>query len=86
MFEGIRIYGGKVFRLHEHIERLYESARHIYLEVPWSREQMIEAVQRTVSVNNKVDGYIRLVITRGAGPLGLDPRKCYRSANHHHRR
>jgi branched-chain amino acid aminotransferase len=76
VFEGIRVYGSKVFRLHEHIERLYESAKHIFLEVPWSREKMIEEVQRTVAVNHKVDGYIRLVITRGAGSLGLDPGKC----------
>jgi branched-chain amino acid aminotransferase len=76
VFEGIRIYDGKVFRLHEHIERLYESAKHIYLEVPWSREKMIEEVQRTVSANHKVDGYIRLIITRGSGSLGLDPGKC----------
>jgi len=76
VFEGIRIYSGKVFRLHEHVERLYESAKHIYLEVPWSRERMIEEVLRTVAVNHKIDGYIRLVVTRGAGTLGLDPGKC----------
>jgi branched-chain amino acid aminotransferase len=76
VFEGIRVYSGKVFRLHEHIERLYESAKHIFLEVPWSREKMIEEVQRTVAANHKVDGYIRLVITRGSGSLGLDPGKC----------
>jgi branched-chain amino acid aminotransferase len=76
VFEGIRVYSSKVFRLHEHIERLYESAKHIFLEVPWSREKMMEEVQRTVAVNQKVDGYIRLIITRGAGSLGLDPGKC----------
>jgi branched-chain amino acid aminotransferase len=76
VFEGIRVYSGKVFRLHEHIERLYESAKHIFLEVPWSREKMIEEVQRTVTANKKVDGYIRLLVTRGAGSLGLDPGKC----------
>jgi branched-chain amino acid aminotransferase len=76
VFEGIRVYSGKVFRLHEHIERLYESAKHICLDVPWSRERMMEEVQRTVAINNKVDGYIRLVITRGAGTLGLDPGRC----------
>src|SRR3954454_6537698 len=75
VFEGIRIYGGKVFRLREHIERLYDSARAIYLEIPISREQMVEAVLETVKLNNRKDGYIRLVITRGAGTLGLDPRK-----------
>jgi branched-chain amino acid aminotransferase len=76
VFEGIRVYGGKVFRLHEHIERLYESARHLFLEIPWSREKMIEEVQRTVAANRKIDGYIRLLVTRGAGSLGLDPGKC----------
>jgi branched-chain amino acid aminotransferase len=76
VFEGIRVYGGKVFRLREHIDRLYDSARHIHLEIPLSREQMTEAVLSTVKANNKHDGYIRLVITRGAGNLGLDPRKC----------
>ena len=76
VFEGIRIYGGKVFRLHEHIERLYESARHIVLEFPLSREQMTQAVLDTVKANAKQDGYIRLVVTRGAGSLGLDPNKC----------
>jgi branched-chain amino acid aminotransferase len=75
VFEGIRVYGGKVFRLREHIDRLYESARHIYLEIPLSREQMTDAVLQTVQVNNKQDGYIRLVVTRGAGNLGLDIRK-----------
>ncbi len=75
VFEGIRIYGGKVFRLREHIDRLYDSARAIYLEISMSREEMIEAVLATVKLNNRKDGYIRLVITRGAGTLGLDPRK-----------
>jgi branched-chain amino acid aminotransferase len=75
VFEGIRVYAGKVFRLREHIERLYESARHIYLEIPLSREQLTEAVLDAVRVNAKTDGYIRLLVTRGAGTLGLDPRK-----------
>jgi branched-chain amino acid aminotransferase len=76
VFEGIRIYSGKVFRLREHVERLYESAKHLFLEIPWPREQMIEEVLRTVAVNKKQEGYIRLVVTRGAGSLGLDPGKC----------
>jgi branched-chain amino acid aminotransferase len=75
VFEGIRIYSGKVFRLREHIERLYESARSIYLEIPLSREQMIQAVNDTVKANERKEGYIRLVVTRGSGSLGLDPRK-----------
>jgi branched-chain amino acid aminotransferase len=77
IFEGIRIYDGKVFRLRDHIDRLYESARAIKLEIPMSREQMIEAVTSTVQANSRLaPGYIRLVVTRGAGYLGLDPRKA----------
>src|SRR5262245_40213807 len=75
VFEGIRIYAGKVFRLRQHIDRLYDSARSIHLEIPVSRDQMVEDVLNTVRVNSKRDGYIRLVVTRGAGYLGLDPRR-----------
>src|SRR5437868_5249469 len=75
VFEGIRVYDGKIFRLREHVERLYDSARAIWLEIPMSREQMADAITATVRANNKKDGYIRAVITRGAGSLGLDPRK-----------
>ena len=76
VFEGIRIYSGKVFRLREHIERLYESARTILLEVPLSREQMTQSVLDAAKAYGKQDGYIRLVVSRGAGSLGLDPKKC----------
>ena len=76
VFEGIRVYHGKVFRLREHIDRLYDSARAIWLEIPMPREQMIQAVEDTVRANEKRDGYIRLLVTRGPGTLGLDPRKC----------
>src|SRR6202158_926096 len=75
VFEGIRVYSRKVFRLREHIDRLFESARSIHLEIPIKQEQMAEAVVSTVKANNKNDGYIRLLVTRGAGSLGLDPRK-----------
>jgi branched-chain amino acid aminotransferase len=75
VFEGIRVYDGKVFRLHQHVERLFDSARSIYLEIPLSREQMADAIERTVQLNQKNNGYIRAVVTRGAGSLGLDPRK-----------
>jgi branched-chain amino acid aminotransferase len=75
VFEGIRIYDGKVFRLREHIDRLYDSARAIYLEIPLSREQMMDAVASTIQANAKRNGYIRLIVTRGAGSLGLDIRK-----------
>jgi branched-chain amino acid aminotransferase len=75
VFEGIRVYDGRVFRLAEHVERLYDSARHIWLEIPLSREEMAKAIQQTVKANDKRNGYIRAVVTRGAGYLGLDPRK-----------
>ena len=75
VFEGIRVYAGKVFRLKEHVDRLYDSARAVYLEIPLTPKQMAEAVESTVRANAKQEGYIRLVVTRGAGTLGLDPRK-----------
>jgi branched-chain amino acid aminotransferase len=75
VFEGIRIYGGRVFRLPQHIERLYDSARTIYLDIPLTPAQMAEAITATVRANAKQEGYIRVVVTRGAGYLGLDPRK-----------
>jgi branched-chain amino acid aminotransferase len=75
IFEGIRVYEGKVFRLRQHVDRLYDSARGIKLEIPMSREQMAEAITSTVRANDKRNGYIRAVVTRGAGTLGLDPRK-----------
>jgi branched-chain amino acid aminotransferase len=75
VFEGIRVYGGKVFLLKEHIDRLYESARAIRLEIPMTRSDLSAAVKSTVAANKLADGYVRLVITRGAGTLGLDPRK-----------
>ena len=86
VFEGIRVYSGKVFRLHEHVERLYESALHILLDIPWPRDRMTAEVLRTVEANKKVDGYIRLVVTRGEGSLGPRPRQVRHAAGHHHRR
>ncbi|QVL30067.1 branched-chain-amino-acid transaminase [Telmatocola sphagniphila] len=76
VFEGIRIYNGKVFKNKEHIARLYESAKSIHLEIPIPPDGMLADVEETVKVNQKVDGYIRLIVTRGVGNLGLDPRKC----------
>jgi len=76
IFEGIRSYNGIVFKLKEHIDRLYHSARAIMLEIPLTKEEMIEAVLETLRRNNLKDAYIRLVVTRGKGDLGLDPRKC----------
>lgn len=78
VFEGIRAYNNRVFKLKEHIVRLYESARAIDLKIPLSPEEMMEVVLETCRRNNLRDGYIRLVVTRGPGDLGLDPRKCHR--------
>lgn len=75
IFEGIRVYGGKVFLHQQHIDRLYESAKAIRLVIPLKPADMIAAVEETVKANNIGDGYIRLVVTRGAGSLGLDIRK-----------
>ncbi len=75
VFEGIRVYGGNVFLLSEHVERLYESAKSIRLQIPLSQQEMIDAVNYTVNANQIDDGYVRLVVTRGAGTLGLDIRK-----------
>jgi branched-chain amino acid aminotransferase len=75
VFEGIRLYGGKVFLLPEHIKRLYESALAIRLAIPLSQTKMAEAVESTVAANTLKDGYIRLVVTRGSGTLGLDIRR-----------
>ena len=75
VFEGIRVYGGKVFLLDEHVQRLYESALAIRLEIPLNEQEMAAAVNETVAANEISDGYVRLVVTRGAGYLGLDPRR-----------
>ncbi|MEM1530771.1 MAG: branched-chain-amino-acid transaminase [Candidatus Bathyarchaeia archaeon] len=76
VFEGIRAYNGVVFKLKEHIDRLYNSAHAIMLDIPLTKDEMIEAVLETLRKNNLRDAYIRLVVTRGIGDLGLDPRKC----------
>ncbi len=75
VFEGIRVYNKRVFLLAEHVERLYESALAIRLVIPMTPTQMAAAVEQTVAANGIVDGYVRLVITRGAGSLGLDIRR-----------
>ena len=80
VFEGIRSYDRRVFKLKEHIERLFESAQSIMLKIPLTRDKMIKAVLETVRFNKLDDAYIRLVVTRGEGDLGLDPRKCYKGA------
>ncbi len=76
VFEGLRIYSGKVFRLGEHIQRLYESARAIWLEIPMTHDEMADAINETVTKNGLSDGYVRAVVTRGSGTLGLDPNRC----------
>jgi len=76
VFEGIRAYSSVVFKLKEHVDRLYRSAHMIMLEIPMSRESMIQAVLETLQKNNLKDAYIRLVVTRGVGDLGLNPKKC----------
>jgi branched-chain amino acid aminotransferase len=76
VFEGIRAYNGVVFKLKEHINRLFQSAHALMLQPKMTKEQMIEAVLETLRKNSMRDAYIRLVVTRGVGDLGLDPRKC----------
>jgi branched-chain amino acid aminotransferase len=76
VFEGIRAYHGAIFKLREHIDRLYKSAHAIMLNLDISKDELIRAVIDTLKRNNLRDGYIRLVVTRGCGDLGLDPRKC----------
>jgi branched-chain amino acid aminotransferase len=78
VFEGIRAYHNRVFKLHDHLVRLYESARSINMVIPISMAEMEEVVLETCRRNDIRDGYIRLVVTRGVGDLGLDPRKCPR--------
>ncbi|WP_321420110.1 branched-chain-amino-acid transaminase [uncultured Methanomethylovorans sp.] len=76
VFEGIRAYNGRVFKLHEHLDRLYDSARAIALEIPMSKEEMGKVILDTLRRNKLRDAYIRPLVTRGVGDLGLDPRKC----------
>lgn len=76
VFEGIRSYRGKVFRMAEHLDRLWNSAKAICLEIPISRQEMAKAIEDTLAVNGIKDGYIRVVVTRGVGTLGLDPNRC----------
>lgn len=76
VFEGMRIYAGKVFRLEQHLTRLWESALSIRLKIPISPDQLTADVNATVAKNDLTDGYIRLVITRGSGSLGIDPNRC----------
>jgi len=76
VFEGIRSYGGRVFRLDRHLDRLWNSAKAIWLQIPITKEQMGAAIYDTLELNGIKDGYIRVVVTRGVGTLGLDPNRC----------
>jgi branched-chain amino acid aminotransferase len=76
VFEGIRFYNSRVFRLEEHVRRLYDSAKSILLNIPLTPEEMAAATCATVRANGLTNGYIRLVVTRGIGPMGLSPFKC----------
>ncbi|HLU21779.1 MAG TPA: branched-chain-amino-acid transaminase [Bacillaceae bacterium] len=80
VFEGIRSYSGNVFRLDEHLSRLYDSAKSIMLTIPYTKEEMTNIVVETLRQNDLRDGYIRLVVSRGAGNLGLDPRNCAKAS------
>jgi len=75
VFEGMRSYSGKVFRMEQHLDRLWDSAKAIWLTIPMTKQAMADAVNDTLKLNGITDGYIRLVVTRGAGSLGLDPTK-----------
>lgn len=76
VFEGIRAYDGKVFKLKDHMERIFAAAKSLMLEIPMSKEELAEIVIKTCNLNNLSEGYIRLVVTRGDGDLGLNPAKC----------
>ncbi len=79
VFEGIRVYGGKVFEFEAHMQRLYVSAKALRLDIPMNRQELMNATETTVRANNISDGYIRLLITRGIGTLGLNPFTCEKS-------
>ncbi len=76
VFEGIRVYGGKIFKLSEHLDRLYDSAKAIWLTIPMSKAEMAEVTEEAVRRSGIAEAYIRHIVTRGVGDLGLDPRKC----------
>ncbi len=76
VFEGIRAYGGRIFRLKQHLDRLYASAKAIWIDVPMPQDEMAALCEESIRINDLKDAYIRLLVTRGVGDLGLDPRKC----------
>lgn len=77
VFEGIRVYGGRIFQCKAHLDRLFASAESLGLAMPYTAEQLHEAMRQAIAANAITDGYIRLVVTRGPGTLGLDPRRCH---------
>ncbi|HKS17444.1 MAG TPA: aminotransferase class IV, partial [Planctomycetota bacterium] len=79
VFEGIRAYEGRIFRLDQHLERLYASAKAIWLEIPYSQQDMAKMCTEALAKSGLKDAYFRLVVTRGKGDMGLDPRKCPRA-------
>ena len=76
VFEGIRVYGGKIFQTKAHIDRLFRSAEVIRLAIPYTKQQLIDATYRTLRANRRSDAYVRMAVTRGEGTLGLNPNKC----------
>ncbi len=76
VFEGIRVYQGRIFKCKQHMDRLYRCAESIHLKIPITPEEMVTVQRQCIEANNITEGYIRLVVTRGYGTLGLDPRKC----------
>src|ERR1041384_7806074 len=80
VFEGIRAYSGRVFKLREHIDRLFYSAKAILLDIPMSHAEVMKVTVATCRENSIRDGYIRLIVTRGVGTLGLNPNRCKRGS------
>src|SRR5512134_2934740 len=80
VFEGIRAYNGRIFRMRDHMDRLWHSAKSILLEIPYGREELNGILLETVRRTGLNDAYIRLVVTRGPGDLGIDPRRCSKAA------
>jgi len=80
VFEGIRVYNGKVFQMQGHLDRLFDSAKAIDLEVPVSMHEMAGIILEVLRKNKLKNGYVRPIVTRGVGDLGLDPRKCPRAS------
>ena len=80
VFEGIRVYNGKIFEARAHLKRLYESAKVILLDIPMDIDTLTDAMEKTVAANDVQEGYIRLIITRGIGDLGLNPLICKNGA------